>query len=276
MYTVIVIAFFSIFLVSCSKDLKGDQSKLPTLVADTSVTIIGTTTPNAVIKANVTSTGASQLTERGVCYDTLPSPTVSKMVVKSDSATMGAFSLKLNGLGPNTKYYVRAYATNSSGTSYSNEITFSIPPVKIGDEFKGGIVFYLDATGRHGLIAAKAGNDISGVWGCAVDVPGTKTEIGSGKANTKAILDACGNTVNVAKLCDDSKWYGFTDWYLPSRDELAEMFKYRDLIGFNNAPRWSSSQTDANTAWSHTFDASGTTTSVNKATVQGARPIRSF
>lgn len=276
MYAIVVIALVSMFIISCSKDLQGDQSKLPSVAADTAVTIVDSIHPDAIIKAEVTSSGASQLTEQGICYDTMPNPTIAKNKIKSDSTIVGPFSVKINGLNPNTKYYVRAYGTSSAGTGYSNEVTFYSQPVKIGDEFKGGIVFYLDATGQHGLVSAKPGNDLSGAWGCPVDVPGLKTEIGSGQANTNAILAACGSASSAAKLTDESVWYGYKDWFMPSRDELAEMYKYRDLIRFNAATRWSSSQADANTAWAQSFDAAGSLTAVNKNTVLGVRPIRAF
>lgn len=275
MYAIIVIAFFSGLLISCSKDVKDDQSKLLPILTNAAVTDVAAKRP--VVSAEITSMGGSQITEQGVCYDTMPNPTIEKMKTKSDSAKVGAFSIKLGGLKPNTKYYARAYATNSTGTGYSNEVNFFIDPVKIGDLYGGGIVFYLDATGKHGLISALPGNNHSGEWGCmGVSVPGTKTEIGTGQANTKLIIAAC-TADNAAKWCDDLVDNGYKDWFLPSRDELAEMYKYKDLIGFNDVARWSSSEADANTAWAQGFGpASGGSATFNKNIVNGIRAIRAF
>ncbi len=271
MNAIIVIAFFSVFFISCSKDVKEN---LPVL-ANAAVTDVATKRP--VVSAEITSMGGSQITEQGICFDSMPNPTIEKMKMKSDSAKVGTFSIKLAGLKPNTKYYARAYATNSAGTGYSNEVNFFIDPVKIGDLYGGGIVFYLDATGQHGLISALPGNNKSGEWGCmGVSVPGTKTEIGTGQANTKLIFAAC-PTGSAAKVGDDWVDNGYQDWFLPSRDELAEMFKYKDLIGFNDVARWSSSEADANTSWAQGFGpVSGGSATYNKNTVIGIRAIRAF
>lgn len=275
MYAIGFIAFFSMFLTSCSKNDNGNQDALLPVVASAAVTNVSTHRP--IISAEVTSIGGSQITEQGVCYDTMPNPTIEKLKLKSDSAKVGQFSIKLGGLKPNTKYYARAYATNTTGTGYSNQIDFFIDSVKVGDLFGGGIVFYIDASRHHGLISALPGNNHAGQWGCTgVSVPGTKTEIGTGQANTKLIITAC-TTDNAAKWCDDLVDNGYKDWFMPSRDELAEMNKYRDLIGFNDVLRWSSSEADANTAWAQGFGAvSGGSATVNKNTVMGVRAVRAF
>jgi hypothetical protein len=282
MYAIIVIAFFSMFLISCSKDDNDGQNNLLPVLANAVITDISTPTRHSpVVSAEITSMGGSQITEQGVCYDTLPNPTIDKLKRKSDSTKVGVFSVRLGGLRPNTKYYARAYATNSTGTGYSNQVEFSTGEVRIGDLYKGGIVFYLDASGKHGLISALPGNNHAGEWGCTgVSVPGTKTEIGTGQANTKLIIAACAGDAknNAAKWCDDLVDNGWNDWFLPSRDELAEMYKNRDLIGFNDALRWSSSEADANTAWAQGFGpASGGSAAVNKSTTTvGVRAIRAF
>ncbi len=272
MYAIIIIAFFSVFFISCSKDVT--KNKLP-VISNAAVTDVATKRP--IVSAEITSMGESQITEQGVCWDSMPAPTISKIKLKSDSVKLGTFSIKLFGLKPNTKYYARAYATNSTGTAYSNEVSFFVDPVKIGDLFGGGIVFYLDATGQHGLISALPGNNFAGGWGCTgVSVAGTKTEIGTGQANTKLIIAACSGD-NAAKWCDDLVDNGYKDWFLPSKDELAEMYKYRVLIGFNDAARWSSSEADGNTAWAQGFGpASGGSAIYNKNTVNGIRAIRAF
>lgn len=278
MYAIIIIAFFSAFLISCSKDVKDDQSKLLPVIANAAATNVESHRP--IITAEITSIGGSPITEQGICYDTVKNPTVEKLKKSSDSAKVGAFSIKMGGLKPNTTYYVRAYATNSTGTAYSNEVSFYIDAVKIGDLFGGGIVFYLDATGQHGLISALPGNNHNGEWGClGLTVPGTKTELGTGKENTRLIIATCtaGAANNAAKWCDDLVDNGYKDWFLPSRDELAEMFKYKDLIGFSDAARWSSSQADPNAAWSQGFGpASGGSATATKDKVIGIRAIRSF
>jgi len=73
---------------------------------------------------NVTSNGGGTVTARGVCWGTSPNPTTANSKTVDGSGT-GAFVSALAGLTLNTPYYVRAYATNSAGTAYGNEITFT-------------------------------------------------------------------------------------------------------------------------------------------------------
>ncbi|MCX6266603.1 MAG: hypothetical protein NTW16_04505, partial [Bacteroidetes bacterium] len=70
---------------------------------------------------NVTSDGGAAVTSRGICWNTFPNPTIADSHNSEGSGT-GEFVSNLTGLIPNTYYYVRAYATNSSGTGYGNEI----------------------------------------------------------------------------------------------------------------------------------------------------------
>lgn len=73
---------------------------------------------------NVTNNGGAQVTARGVCWSTSQNPTTSNSHT-SDGAGNGEFTSSLTGLSANTKYYVRAYATNSAGTSYGEEKSFT-------------------------------------------------------------------------------------------------------------------------------------------------------
>ncbi len=96
-------------------------------VVDSTSSAVSITRTTAVCGGYVGSTGGSTLTDRGVVYNTTGTPTISDSVVASFKVT-DANSYEpsyLTSLKPNTKYYVRAYATNSVGTSYGNEITFT-------------------------------------------------------------------------------------------------------------------------------------------------------
>ncbi len=81
------------------------------------------TVTSATVGGNITSDGGAEITARGVCYSTKENPTVEDTKVASGSG-VGEFSCNLTGLTFNTTYYVRAYATNSKGTAYGNQITF--------------------------------------------------------------------------------------------------------------------------------------------------------
>jgi len=86
--------------------------------------VINITTTNATSGGNVASDGGAAVTARGVCWSTSPSPTTSDSHT-NDGIGTGIFVSTLSGLNPNTLYYVRAYATNSVGTAYGNEVTFT-------------------------------------------------------------------------------------------------------------------------------------------------------
>jgi uncharacterized repeat protein (TIGR02543 family) len=102
---------------------------LPT-VATTAMSYISTTT--ALSGGNVTNDGGAAVSARGVCWNTTGAPTVSDNKT-IDGTGAGPFMSSLTGLTPGVTYYLRAYATNTAGSGYGNELTFStltslVPP----------------------------------------------------------------------------------------------------------------------------------------------------
>lgn len=79
---------------------------------------------------NITYDGGSPVTARGICYSTSPNPTTANSIIPSGTGS-GTFVSNLTGLTHATLYYVRAYATNSVGTSYGNELTFTTQTIYI-------------------------------------------------------------------------------------------------------------------------------------------------
>jgi hypothetical protein len=94
----------------------------------------------------ISSAGNGQVTARGVVWSLSPSPTVALNTKTTDSSGIGTFNSKITGLTPNTKYYVRAYATSSKGTAYGNEVSFSTNDINL----KNGLVAYYPFTGNAG------------------------------------------------------------------------------------------------------------------------------
>jgi uncharacterized protein (TIGR02145 family) len=80
----------------------------------------------------VINDGGAPITSRGVCWSTNQSPTVANMY-SSNGSGLGLFTINLNGLLPNTTYFVRSYATNSNGTGYGNQLTFTTDPITVSD-----------------------------------------------------------------------------------------------------------------------------------------------
>lgn len=100
-------------------------------VTTQAVTDIGTTT--ATGNGNVTVLGAPNLTQHGVCWSTSTNPTIALPTKTEQGAknTTGAFTSNITGLTPNTTYYVRAYGTNSEGTSYGGQVSFDNTPTTL-------------------------------------------------------------------------------------------------------------------------------------------------
>jgi hypothetical protein len=209
---------------------------------------------SAISGGNITSDGGGEITARGVCWSNSPNPTIADNKT-IDGSGVGTFSSNLATLTPNTTYYVKAYATNSVGTAYGNEINFSTLAFAIGQNYGGGIIFYIDGTGNHGLISSPFNQSISATWGCSgTTIGGTSTTIGAGQSNTTAIVNGCSTAGIAARICNDLSLNGYDDWFLPSKDALNQMYVNRVLIGgFTSNWYWSSSEYNSTSAWNQNF-----------------------
>jgi len=169
----------------------------------------------------------------------------------------------------------------SNGTSWTNMIggAASVFSPVIGQRYGGGIIFYIDGTGQHGLISDTADQSTGAEWGCFGTFLGdTTTAMGTGQANTTTIVNGCATTGIAARICDDLVLKGFSDWFLPSRDELNQMYLQRTLIGgFTDGYYWSSSEYDGsgNYAWFFNFGLGGPGAS-SKFVTSPVRAIRAF
>ena len=94
----------------------------------TTTEVSNVTSTSAVAGGNITDDGGGSITARGVCWGTSPNPTVNKT---TDGTGKGTFTSNISGLEDGTVYYYRAYATNSSGTSYGQEFSFITPVTDI-------------------------------------------------------------------------------------------------------------------------------------------------
>jgi hypothetical protein len=127
----------------------------------------------------------------------------------------------------------------------------------IGMEAFGGMIFYIDETGEHGLVAAL--EDIGQFeWGCyGTEISGADGHaIGTGYQNTLDIVAGCSETPIAASEALAYESEGYSDWYLPSRYELIEMYNTignggseSNIGGFINNWYWSSSEDGGNGAW---------------------------
>lgn len=100
------------------------STTLPTVTTTALSLITGAT---ATSGGNVTNEGGATVTARGVVWSTVPNPTIALTTKTVDGTGTGTFISNLAGLTINTIYYLRAYATNSAGTAYGTELTFTSP-----------------------------------------------------------------------------------------------------------------------------------------------------
>lgn len=248
-------------------DLSGTTAILST---DATSAVKSTT---ATCGGNISSDGGYSITARGVCWSTTPNPTIYSNKTTDGSGT-GTFSSSITGLNPSTAYYVRAYATNSMGTTYGTNVSFTTTAYTVGDPCQGGIIAY--TTSDRILIAASSDQGSSIVWASSGSTTGaTATAIGTGDANTSTIYTALGTGSSyAARVCKELVLNGYSDWFLPSKDELYRLHQNRTAIGgFASANYWSSSEATAANAWIQAFPG-GTQTSVSKTGAASVRAIR--
>ena len=311
-----IIFFITMFipiLMSCERNelysLANEKS------ADTNTAIIGSTaislptvTTNAITgdlaytvyvagtsakgAGNVTSQGSSTVTARGLCWDITNNPTTGSFTMANGAGT-GSFEVTMTGLTVDTVYYVRAYATSSDGTSYGPEISFNSGKA-YGTTYQGGLVFYNDGNGG-GMVSADDTTEMSGAeckWGSySTLISGTGTAVGTGQANTTAIVawlisnlsdtwgDYTNKTSRAAYQCDSLTVSVYTDWFLPSKDELNLMYNNLKLNSFGNfaaADYWSSSEFDAGYAYFRSFAVENQGNTGKASATLKARAVRAF
>ena len=157
-------------------------------------------------------------------------------------------------------YYWRVRAVDGDGQAgvWSAATSVRVVGYAVGARGPaGGIVFYDKGRYSDGwryLEAARSDHATSVEWGGGYKgIGGTSTAIGSGKANTQRIVNKLGSG-SAARICYDLVLGGYDDWFLPSRDELNELYKQRKLVGsFASYFYWSSSEYVSASAWGQFF-----------------------
>lgn len=149
--------------------------------------------------------------------------------------------------------------------------------IQVGHTYGGGIIFYVDGSGEHGLIAAS--EDLQGAikWSDSLRKTGAvNPEIGRGFENTSTIVNVNGSGDYAAKLCDQLVLQGYSDWFLPSKNELGLLYQQRNEIGgFIEGFYWSSSEYDSINAW-YLFFPYGPQYFTIKDSTARVRAIRAF
>ncbi len=155
----------------------------------------------------------------------------------------------------------------------------------IGASFGGGKVAYILQAGdpgydplvQHGIIAATSDQSTGVDWGCYGTFKGaTGYLLGTGRNNTEIIYQNCGTIGNASAVCKSYSGGGFSDWYLPSKDELNKIYINRGAIGvFADGDYWSSSEGTSVSAWRQNFS-SGNQDYLSKGSTPYVRAVRAF
>ncbi|MBN2779007.1 MAG: hypothetical protein JXR36_15320 [Bacteroidales bacterium] len=212
----------------------GDEVSFMTLAGDlpivSSTPISNITTTSAISGGTVTSDGGLPATARGVYWNTSLNPTIVNSHT-TDGAGIGIFSSSITGLIPGTTYYLRAYVTNSQGTSYGNQLSFTTispcagvsPPVGYGIVSSSGKCWLDRNLGASNIASSSTDVNSFGYiyqWGRATD---GHQEITSVTTTTLSSVNTPGHSDFI--LAPDEPF----DWLINQNDNL-----WQGVYGINN------------------------------------------
>lgn len=199
-----------------------------------------------------------------------PGTSVTFTATPTNGGTHPSYQWKVNGgnVGTDTNFYTssslnhndQVYCVMTSNASCvtgspatSNTIWIS-HTYYVGQSTGGGKVFYVGTGCSPVLVSSTTDETLGAEWGC-IGVPmGTTTTFGNGQANTTAICAGCATAGIAARLCDELDKNGYQDWYLPSKDEINELYNKKAYVGgFTSTWYWSSSEYSDTNIWIKNF-----------------------
>ena len=195
--------------------------------------------------------------------------------------TTAGSGINVTGAGTIASPYVVS-TTNPYVVSTTNPCGLAI-----GQTYQGGIIFYLDASGCHGLISAPTDQSTGIHWhnGNYTVTNAVRDGVGAGKFNTERIIADQGVGNYAAQLCANYQGGNYGDWYLPSKYELNLMYQnigqgntlgLVNVGGFANNYYWSSTEYDNGNAWSQAFNYGGQNANFKVSNNGFVRSVRAF
>ena len=278
--------------------ITSDQSDA--IVANTAKTGITSDQSDAIV-ANTAKTGITSDQSDAIVANTAKTgiTTDQSDAVVANTAKVGYTEAAVSAntdVAANTAKYSKN-EVDALIANLQSQINNLVVGFGVGDFYGGGVVFYIFESGdtgyvageTHGLIAAVKDQSYGIRWynGSYTTTGATATTIGTGSANTDAIIAAQGaiETSYAAGVARAYTGGGFTDWFLPSKDELNKMYLNRATInttasanGGSNFSTYfyrSSTEYDTNFAWSQYF-ASGNQGRYSKGYTYRVRAVRAF
>ena len=121
--------YFFCFLIFCGCSKTSDNINPTLKISISTDAVIEITSSTATSGGNISADGGASVIARGIVWATSQNPTIALSTKTSNGTGTGAFTSELTSLAANTTYYVRAYASNSAGTAYGNELTFKTSAV---------------------------------------------------------------------------------------------------------------------------------------------------
>ncbi|HNQ67276.1 MAG TPA: FISUMP domain-containing protein [Bacteroidales bacterium] len=217
------------FATSSEKTVYGQQLVFTTVASPrlttTDASLVTATT--AISGGNIQSDGGFAITFRGVCWSTSQNPTITNSHT-SDGSGIGSYTSNITGLSQATTYFVRAYATNSLGTNYGNQVSFTTEEM----------TSFIDARDGTEYSTVQIGNQIWMAENLKYLPYVSPPTNGSTTAKYYYVYNYNGTTVSVAKAQNNYKIYGVlynwaaaqtacpTGWHLPSDTEWTELTNY--------------------------------------------------
>lgn len=271
----------------------------PNHTAGVGIAVVGNTITNTAPNqtVNISATGISTVTGTYPNY-TVNTPnhtagsgiavvgnTITNTAPNQTVTINGSGNTSVSGTYPNFSIGSPIYIAGNGISIISNTISISNPTLTIGSTFAGGVVFYLDATGKHGLVCAI--ND-QGTNNWIPSTTWTNTAIYSsfdcyncGEANSRIASNLFGSVSSAFQVCSAYSTGIYSDWYLPSRYELTLMYLNLKTIGlgsFSNGWYWTSTESGPQTAWVINFTNGSYSAGYSKWGSPGVivRPIRAF
>jgi uncharacterized protein (TIGR02145 family) len=194
----------------------------------TTASISSITLSSAISGGDITEDGGGNITERGICWNTGKAPTISDFKTADGSPGTGGFISNITGLSAGKSYYVRAYATNSAGTAYGNQILFTTSITDIENNMYHTITIGSMVWTAENLKVTKFKDGTSiplvadnYIWS-ALTTPAYcwyNNEI-SNKSNYGALYNWY--TIETGKLCPQG-------WHVSSHAEIGNLESYLDV-----------------------------------------------